>query len=377
MNKRLLYPLAMALFVISSIELISYFYLQLLVGKYPWDFFYPHEKFSIGISQETIDYWQKTNAHHGLGWAPQAGLRSANNCLGDEWKATFGKLGERINTTQYSNHQISIYGDSFVVGDEVNDHETIGYFLSNKTKTNVRNFGVGGYGIDQALLRFEHNLPTDSPKVAILSLYSGGLDRVLSSHRSFLHPFTGVLIGFKPRFFKEKNQFVLLPPPKQIKNSDDLKNYLKRYADTDYWYQFFKENKPHNTFPYSLNLLNAFIKLQQINSWGRGEEIFQNAMATETLTYILERFISTSIANNIRPVILVIPSHKDVENHMRKKDVSYRKYLDFFSSGHDVKIIDMIKANSLDWNQFFLKNYECHAAKYGNEKIAEEIFKQI
>lgn len=367
----------MALFVISSIELISYFYLQRLVSKNPWDFFYPHEKFTENITQEKIDYWQKINAPHGLGWVPQAGVRTGKNCLGNEWKATFGKLGERINKTQYSDHEISIYGDSFIVGDEVNDHETIGYFLSNKTKTDVRNFGVGGYGVDQALLRFKLNLPTDSPQIAILSLYSGGVDRLLSSHRSFLHPLTEVPIGFKPRFYKEKNQFVLLPTPKQIKNLDDLKHYVKKYADTDYWYQYFKENKPHNTFPYSLNLLNAFIKLQEINLWGRGGEIFQNSTATETLTYILERFISTSMANNIRPIILVIPSHKDVENKMRGRDVTYRQYLDYFSKSHDVKIIDVIKASGLEWNQFFLKNYDCHASTYGNERIAEEIFRQL
>lgn len=41
---------------------------------------------------------------------------------------------------------------------EVNDNETIQYFLSNLTNSFVSNYGVGNYGLDQAVLRFEiHN----------------------------------------------------------------------------------------------------------------------------------------------------------------------------------------------------------------------------
>jgi hypothetical protein len=51
---------------------------------------------------------------------------------------------------------ISCYGDSFVFCRQVNDNETFEWYLSEMTKTDVLNFGVGNYGLDQA---FKKRIP--------------------------------------------------------------------------------------------------------------------------------------------------------------------------------------------------------------------------
>lgn len=54
---------------------------------------------------------------------------------------------------------IACYGDSFAFARQVNDNETFEWHLSEMTRTNVLNFAVGNYGLDQALLRLKREYP--------------------------------------------------------------------------------------------------------------------------------------------------------------------------------------------------------------------------
>ena len=66
------------------------------------------------------------------------------------------KNGARNNPIiGFKEGKISCYGDSFTFARQVNDNETWNYYLSELTKTNIQNFGVGNYGIDQSLLRLK------------------------------------------------------------------------------------------------------------------------------------------------------------------------------------------------------------------------------
>ena len=60
-----------------------------------------------------------------------------------------------------------IFGDSFSYSDEVLDNETWGEILGKKMKCQIYNYGVGGYGSDQALLKLQrilHNSKNDHNK---------------------------------------------------------------------------------------------------------------------------------------------------------------------------------------------------------------------
>ncbi len=53
---------------------------------------------------------------------------------------------------------ISAYGDSFVFGADVDNDQTFPHFLSRRFGVGVANYGVSGYGPDQALMRLERHL---------------------------------------------------------------------------------------------------------------------------------------------------------------------------------------------------------------------------
>ena len=52
--------------------------------------------------------------------------------------------------------RVWLYGDSFVYANEVDDADAWGNQLSLKLNRRVANFGIPGYGTDQAYLRFKN-----------------------------------------------------------------------------------------------------------------------------------------------------------------------------------------------------------------------------
>ena len=66
------------------------------------------------------------------------------------------KYGARIDRSNFKNSQpcIDVYGDSFTYG-HPNEVYAWPSQLSSLVKCRVRNFGVGGYGSDQAFIKFK------------------------------------------------------------------------------------------------------------------------------------------------------------------------------------------------------------------------------
>jgi len=74
-----------------------------------------------------------------------------------------------------NNFDVVCLGDSFTHGDEVLFEETWPYYLEQETGLKVLSLGVGGYGIDQAGLRYMKEKP--KAKLVILGLIAGDLER--------------------------------------------------------------------------------------------------------------------------------------------------------------------------------------------------------
>src|SRR6267142_4931171 len=78
---------------------------------------------------------------------------------------------------------ISLYGDSFTQGGDVtSNRKTWGSLLSEELGCYVANFGMGGYGTDQAYLRFLENR-SDPSAVVIFGLHPADLVRNLTRIR--------------------------------------------------------------------------------------------------------------------------------------------------------------------------------------------------
>jgi hypothetical protein len=85
---------------------------------------------------------------------------------------------------------IALIGDSFTFGEEVRYEESYGYYLNQflGPEVQVLNFGVPGYGIDQAYLRYEKDAKRWKPKIAIFGLFSHDFLRTLTVYPFLANP---------------------------------------------------------------------------------------------------------------------------------------------------------------------------------------------
>ncbi len=164
-----------------------------------------------------------------------------------------GASGERLTCTSFPTTGIVTYGDSFTHCDQVSDESTWQTFLARKLGTNVLNYGVGGYGTDQAFLKFRlHGTPRAG--VVMLCIWPENINRVVNIYRPFYH-YEDPLAMTKPRFVVDGSGFRLLPnPTRDIGHLAKLEDpqYLRALGAMDYWYQF-DRNMPDIKFPYVLS----------------------------------------------------------------------------------------------------------------------------
>lgn len=106
---------------------------------------------------------------------------------------------------------LSLYGDSFTYSTEVTDADAWGNVLAEQLDCRVANFGVGAYGTDQALLRFERNRNDHAP-VTILGFFVRDVLRNVTQYLQF--DFTILPTAFKPRFVPDGDGLRLVPLPR-------------------------------------------------------------------------------------------------------------------------------------------------------------------
>ncbi len=237
-------------------------------------------------------------------------------------KYTHGSLGERITCTSFPQTQISTYGDSCVHCDEVGDQETWQTRLAEMIHSNVLNFGVGGYGPDQAYLKYlERGIKAPTP-IVILGLLPENINRVVNVFRTFYN-FDDPLGLTKPRFLCRGTEKLLLSNP--VASRDELAkledpNFIRHIGKNDYWYQLGCK-RPSIHFPYTYSAvqwrqviggkLRESIS-RQIPSYMSpvfGENLYDEAEPLATMCEILDRFVHTARQRAEVPVI-VFMAHK-------------------------------------------------------------------
>ena len=111
--------------------------------------------------------------------------------------------------------RIALFGDSFTAGDGSTDNEIWGHQLEMKLNHGIRaevlNFGVGGYGMDQAFLKWRHQGRQYAPDIVIFGFQPENLDRNVNIFRPLYY--TGT-----PSVFT-KSRFVLTDQGLELMNS--------------------------------------------------------------------------------------------------------------------------------------------------------------
>ena len=152
-----------------------------------------------------------------LGWSPRPGGRNA--------ESTHNAAGLRVETADRTfdpqskpgTLRIALFGDSFVYGSEVKYSDTWAFGLARALEASagsveVLNFGVPGYGTDQAYLRWTHAGARFKPNLVIFGLQLENMHRNVNLVRPFYIPVVDLPFS-KPRFVQRGDTWARINRP--------------------------------------------------------------------------------------------------------------------------------------------------------------------
>lgn len=252
-------------------------------------------------------------------------------------------------TPKDSTYRIALFGDSYIYGAEVDYEETIGYLLQKilrkkGIKVEVLNFGVGGYGIDQAYLKWQHLGKHFSPDMVILGFQPENVMRNLNLYRA-LYSRKEALPFVKPRYILNEKKLRLInwptPSPqlalKQLQHIDEwpFAKYESYYTPKDYQAQWWLQSK----------LIAYLISVLEENRWNiasNEKSLFElNTKATNLATAIITQFKNEVEKNNSQFILLHLPRKVDLEYYKENKVFTYADLLN--SLGPIAPLIDSKK----------------------------------
>ena len=344
-----------------------------------------------------------------LGWVrkPLTSNQESGKYSKTEWN--INKNGVRTNPSfDNLNSLISCYGDSFTFSRQVNDDETWSHYLSKSTNSNVLNFGVGNYGIDQSLLRLKREFPKNKTDIVILAVVPETICRILSVWKHYYE--YGNTFGFKPRFIIKGNKLVQLKNP--IDNTskfEHYEDYLEYVKANDFFYKnkFLKEKI---SFPYSITILKNFRRNFEIISWVRKIEqlkkqkkdfskiewnpmkiimqinlnwrvnLFQDPYSCKLLKMIIQEYVNYSKEMNFKPIFIFLPQKDDLM-FIKNNFHFFKEFQNELKSIEDLTLLDvtdnLLHEKNLDDFYSDDNDYGGHFTKYGNKTISELIIGQL
>ncbi len=288
------------------VEIAALVTLHLARERAPERFVPDWDAYVAGIDQPTIDHLNRYYFDPTLGWDYHPGFTTTRrNSKGDTWHLAIDDRRSRVNSLYSPNAsiQIATYGDSFTFCDEVNDDQTWQYYLSDALAMNIANFGVGGYGPDQMLLKYEQATWSGAPPdIVILAIYEGDLNRAVTRFYPLYAPNSKQFLGFKPRYVLDQDaqlQLIASPKTSPVRDRADLRRLIDAARDHDAWYQ----RRVEIAFPYTL----AVLKLARLLPTPAYGEPWADTGQTALLHAIIERFVAIARERGQRPVLMFIP----------------------------------------------------------------------
>lgn len=215
--------------------------------------------------------------------------------------------------------RIAAFGDSFTHGDEVANRAAWAAVLEAETAgIEALNFGVAGFGVDQALLRFRLEGAAYRPHIVLIGLMPENVFRHLNVYRPFLNAQTGLPLA-KPRFVLSDGKLKLLPNPVHDVSEygrllTDPEPMLKRFGEHDPFFQRWRIARRWDVSP-AVRVVKLAIQTWASSdrpanvraAFTAGSEPFMLAAA------LLETFATEVRQIDAKPLILLFPGRSDIQ----------------------------------------------------------------
>ena len=348
-----LYAFLLSISLIIIIEVGSYFLVHFIRKNFPW-FITPEDYFPT-IANDGLKEFIKHGYDPELGWVRKPFTQKEETGKDGKTLYTINASGARLNPGHENlDRLISCYGDSFIFCRQVNDKETFEWYLSEITKTDVLNFGVGNYGLDQSILRLFREYPLNKTKIVIMGVVPSTIVRILCVWKHYNE--FGNVLGFKPRFRLSNGDIKLV---RNIIDTEEKFDCYEEFIPEINKYDEFYESKFKKemlSFPYFASIMSsprrniliiAMVIWNKFFDTGKKEQTFPPAMkvimdinlnlrvslfkknrdAVILLQQLISKFIEYGKKNDFTPVFLWMPQKDDILYIRNKKSVFYGQFI--------------------------------------------------
>ncbi len=318
------------LFLIFWLETISLFALLFLSKRLPNVVFDP-KNYNFNLKSS------KKNFSDPLGWGSE-------------------KLKEST-TIPTKECRVHMFGDSFI---SFNPYKLVEYqnefispenLISRKTGCKIYNYGVDGYGSDQAFLKFKDQikknniLPND---VVILSHLTENILRNSTRNLRLLYPDSSAAsTSLKPKLILKNGELSVISIPESLSkrevaeiNQKGVTTKTKKEENSLFISNAVKGSPSEVKFPYTLNLVKAFFSWHLVPRF-HGEEKWYPFYRESSIHYIvtkkiLKEFHTTSIKNGYRSITLDLPLANDFNKFFKSNQNNFplTKYLKSINLNH-------------------------------------------
>jgi len=277
---------------------------------------------------------------------------------------------------------VSLYGDSFTEGVGVDHEHAWSNVLAQALNCRVANFGVAGYGTDQAYLRFCGNR-RDPAKVVILGYFVENIQRNVNQLRNLIS--TVAACQTKPRFILDDRRQLTLVPIPSLSNQeyDGLKQNPERVLHHEFFLPGGLSGRQKVGFPYSWGIIKILPLVYKtlVLDLGNYRELYQPghpSQALEVSAAIIEAFCQTARQRRKHPLVLIIPTINELSIFQRDHTWVYQPLIQLLTQCH-LEFIDagpkMIRyLSGADPQTLYSPKLHYHLTEEGNQLIANIVY---
>jgi hypothetical protein len=245
--------------------------------------------------------------------------------------------------------RIATFGDSYTHGDDVSNENTWQEFLTTfESNLEVLNFGVPGYGLDQAFLRYQKNGKRYQPHIVLIGFMTTDIFRHVNVFRPFYIPTTGIPLS-KPRFFlRGDGIFLETNPLKDLSNYKLLlrkpKSVLRELGRHDWHYQLKPIESPLDVLP-SVRFMRVLyqtrkrpgLRVTSDRAYDEDSDVFRLTLK------IFDAFHENVMKHGAIPIIILFPRQYDLQRYRKTKTSVFTQLIRHFKE-RGYRHIDLLKA---------------------------------
>lgn len=370
-------PVLILILLLASVELMCFLALYVLDVRFGIRF-QPVNQLPLAVAErisKSID--SNIQSLHEidprLGWTVRPDVVVGNYIINEDGVRSKTPVSSFIPIDRF---RWGTFGDSFTFGDTVqNEHTWQSQIESSTPEWEFLNFGVGGYSIDQAYLRYQEQAQKFNFSAVIIGVQSRDIFEVVNTFRPFSLPKTSAPFS-KPRYVIKEGQLHLLENP--LPDRQSYQNLLSNPAETldalgkhDHHYlRRYREGR----FDFLRSVRTFKVLIDEIDSrlFHRGilreNEYDERSDAYAISDAILRSFYEHVERDQAIPVIVFYPNRRDIIRSRSGSDVSYAPLRDSLKK-EGLRVVDPQEAFHTDDSVNDLVGG--HYTALGNLRLAE------